>query len=132
MGQAHQLVQMRLGITAILLGLIALLITGTGSVIAVSLAVSPESIESGQVQLTEPCPALVSGEPCWSCGMTRSFTAMSRGRFATAYAYNHGGPWLYALNLLALLSLSWLWAWVWRTEFLVLWQNLRRDAPAAR
>lgn len=32
---------------------------------------------------------------CFLCGMTRSFCAMSSGRFAEAFAWNHGGPFLY-------------------------------------
>ncbi len=64
----------------------------------VSFLVSPEEIESGQVTLSEPCPHLATtGEPCRSCGMTRAFSAMSRGRVSAARDYNAAGPWLYAL-----------------------------------
>ncbi len=38
---------------------------------------------------------------CRLCGMTRSFCAMSEGRFQTAYAHNAGGPVL------------WVGGWVW-------------------
>lgn len=42
-----------------------------------------------------PCPG------CFLCGMTRSFCAMSSGRWQQAMEWNHGGPVLY--------TLAWLW-----------------------
>lgn len=86
----------------LVLALLALPLIG---VLLTSLAVSPEAIESGAVQLTAPCPRLVAGEWCASCGLTRSFTAMSRLRLNDAWAYNRAGPLLYLLSWLALTTL---------------------------
>lgn len=38
---------------------------------------------------------------CILCGMTRSFCALSSGRWAVAWHWNHGGPFLY--------TAGWLW-----------------------
>lgn len=71
--------------------------------ILVSMAVSPEDIESGAMELTTPCPRAAAGLYCHTCGLTRGFTAMSRLRLDDALAYNRAAPWLYAtLWLIAL------------------------------
>lgn len=69
----------------------------TAAPLAVSVAVSPEAIERGDVILSPPCPTLAaSGRECNSCGLTRGFCAMSRLRTSEAAAYNRAAPWLYA------------------------------------
>jgi hypothetical protein len=72
------------------------------AVLAVSFAVSPEDIESGRVVLSPSCHfKLVFGRECWTCGMTRAFTALSHGRLTDALAYNRGAPLFYGLAWLA-------------------------------
>ena len=74
--------------------------------LVVSVAVSPEAIDRGEVQLTPPCERLAAtGEPCATCGLTRAFCAMSRLRVGDAAAYNGAGPWLY-LGVLAVALLT--------------------------
>lgn len=69
----------------------------TTAPLAVSMAVSPEALERGDVVLSPPCPTLqATGEECESCGLTRGFCAMSRLRAGDAAAYNRAAPWLYA------------------------------------
>ena len=75
--------------------------------LAVSLAVSPEAIERGEVQLSPPCAIRAStGVDCATCGMTRGFCAMSRLRVGDAADYNGAAPWLWLLTLLGLLGSS--------------------------
>lgn len=64
--------------------------------IAIALAVSPEDIDSGRVRLSPPCELRAQGKPCWSCGLTRGFAAMARGRVADARRYNRRAPMLFA------------------------------------
>lgn len=85
-----------------LIAVLALVAVPLVAVLAVSVAVSPEAIESGTVQLTEPCPLRAAGEPCATCGLTRSFTAMSRAQLSRAWAYNRLGPPLYLATWLGL------------------------------
>jgi len=67
-------------------------------VIVVSLLVSPEDIEDGNVRLSPPCRSKeVLGVECPACGMTRAFAALSRGRLDDAVNYNWGSPIAYAL-----------------------------------
>ncbi len=64
--------------------------------LAVSAWVSPEDIETGRVALSGPCPYKAAhGVPCTSCGLTRGFAAMSRGRLGDAVGFNALTPWLY-------------------------------------
>lgn len=64
----------------------------------VSVALSPDDIDSGRVRLTGPCPYLAeTGTPCGSCGLTRAFASMSRGQLARASAYNPAGPVVWGL-----------------------------------
>jgi len=64
--------------------------------LAVSVAVSPDAIDRGEVQLTPPCEVRArTGRDCSTCGMTRGFCAMSRLRVGDAVAYNAAAPWLY-------------------------------------
>lgn len=73
--------------------------------LGISFAVPPEEIESGKIWLSPTCPSKrFFGRECPSCGMTRAFAAMSRGRLAEAFGYNRGGPVVYAL---AWLGLGW-------------------------
>ncbi len=73
--------------------------------LVVSAWVSPEDIESGRVSLSGPCPYKAThGVPCTSCGLTRGFAAMSRGRVGDAARYNAASPWLYAGALLSALG----------------------------
>lgn len=72
----------------------------SGTPLAISVAVSPDAIERGEVQLTEPCPVRAqTGEGCVTCGMTRGFCSMSRLRLGDAHDYNPGAPWLYLATL---------------------------------
>src|SRR5689334_7885096 len=49
------------------------------------------------------CPLrLTLGIPCPSCGLTRSFCAVSHGAFAAAFGYHLLGPWLYAATVLVI------------------------------
>ncbi|MBX3270420.1 MAG: DUF2752 domain-containing protein [Sandaracinaceae bacterium] len=66
-----------------------------GAPVAISVAVSPEAIERGEVQLTPPCPVRASGAACPTCGLTRGFAAMSRLRIGEAHAYHGAAPWLW-------------------------------------
>lgn len=45
---------------------------------------------------------------CIFCGMTRSFCALSAGRWQEAFAWNRGGPFLYAGGWLWLAGAGWL------------------------
>ena len=75
--------------------------------LAVSAWVSPEDIESGRVALSGPCPYKAThGAPCTSCGLTRGFAAMSRGRLGDAIGFNALTPWLYSAFVLGALSSS--------------------------
>jgi hypothetical protein len=65
--------------------------------LAVARAVSPEDLDSGRVQLTPPCPLRAQGKPCWSCGLTRGFAAMARGRVHDARDYNRRAPALFVV-----------------------------------
>lgn len=85
---------------AAILGLGLLLLLPTGSALGVSLAVSPDDLDSGKVQLTPTCPHRLNGGPgCISCGMTRAFASASRGRFGDAWRFNRAAVPLYALTL---------------------------------
>jgi Protein of unknown function (DUF2752) len=85
-----------------------LLLAGTGVPIAVSLAVTPDDIESGRVSLSPPCPYLKrTGQPCPSCGLTRGLAAFSHGDFARAARYDEKSiPLGIALYLTALGALA--------------------------
>lgn len=70
--------------------------------LAIAVTVSPEDLESGKVTLTPKCRTLAeTGQPCWSCGLTRGFAALGHGRLADARAYHRGTPWLFGAFLLA-------------------------------
>lgn len=65
----------------------------------VSFVVSPEDIDSGKVWLTPTCPSKrFFNVECPTCGMTRAFSALSRGHFRDAMAYNRGSPLFYLLT----------------------------------
>ncbi|MBL9022159.1 MAG: DUF2752 domain-containing protein [Myxococcales bacterium] len=84
------------------LGVSAAVFLATITVLFISFAVTPEDIESGRVVLSPTCHfKLVFGRECWTCGMTRAFTALSHGRLTDALAYNRGAPLLYGLAWLA-------------------------------
>jgi hypothetical protein len=73
--------------------------------LVVSAWVSPEDIESGRVSLSAPCPYKAThGVPCTSCGLTRGFAAMSRGRIRDAANYNALSPWFYAAAMFSALG----------------------------
>lgn len=78
-------------------GLLAtFLAVASGVPLVTSMAVSPGAIESGEIRLTSTCPhKLHTGTACVTCGMTRGFTAASRGRLKQAWDYNHGALPLY-------------------------------------
>ena len=99
-----------------LLLLIPLMLLPVVGVLATSAVVSPEAIESGEVQLSQPCPAVLAGSSCWTCGLTRSFTAMSRARVADAMQYNRLGPPLWLVTWATALLLAWIFAQVARRE----------------
>ncbi len=94
--------------------------------LAISMAVSPEQIERGEVVLTPPCPIRErTGAPCPTCGLTRGFTAMSRLRLGDARAYNPAAPWLYlACGVIAIASGA--------VVARVTWHALRRQRATSR
>ena len=102
-----------------LLLLIPLMLLPVVGVLATSVAVSPEAIESGETQLSEPCPAALAGTGCWTCGLTRSFTAMSRARVGDAVGYNRLGPPLWLMAWATALLLAWIFAQVARREVFI-------------
>jgi hypothetical protein len=64
--------------------------------LAISFLVSPEDIESGRVRLTPPCPyRAAEGAPCIACGLSRAFSALSRGRLEDARRLNPTSPFVY-------------------------------------
>ncbi len=73
----------------------------------VSFLVTPEQIESGQVQLTPTCQMkMIFDRPCPTCGLSRAFSAVSHGRFSDAMQYNRASLFFYAAWLVgALLGL---------------------------
>ena len=74
--------------------------------LAVSLAVSPDDLDAGRVQLTPTCPHRLDGGPgCVTCGMTRAFASASRGRLADAWRFNRAAVPLFA-GTVALFALS--------------------------
>ncbi len=86
----------------LLAGFLAL---ASGAPLITSMAVSPGAIESGEVCLTSTCPhKLHTGSGCLTCGMTRGFTAASRGRFRQAWEYNRGTLPLYGSAWLVFLG----------------------------
>jgi len=87
------------------LSLGVLLLLGAAVPLSLSFSASPERIECGEVQLTGACPHKAhTGTPCPTCGMTRAWTAASRGRLADAWRYNRAALPLYGLNWLILLG----------------------------
>jgi hypothetical protein len=67
----------------------------------------------------------LTGLPCPTCGMTRSFCAVSRGEFAAAFQYHLLGPVLYAMLALVMIRSAAAAAWgrglFARTARLLLW-----------
>jgi len=64
--------------------------------------VTPESIESGRVHLSGPCPYRARhGTECISCGMTRGLAAAGHGRFQAAWRYHPAAPLLFVLTCAA-------------------------------
>ncbi|MEZ4225485.1 MAG: DUF2752 domain-containing protein [Polyangiaceae bacterium] len=95
--------------------------------LAVAAFVSPEDIESGRVTLTGPCPYRAKyGVPCTSCGLTRGFAAMARGRIGQARDYNPWAPWLFAGTGLCALSAGYVMSLCVRR-----WRSLRPNARTA-
>lgn len=83
-----------------ILGLALLFLLPTSSALGVSLAVSPDDLDCGKVQLTPICPHRLGGGPgCITCGMTRAFASASRGRLGDAWRFNRAAVPLYALTL---------------------------------
>ncbi len=67
--------------------------------LVVSFLVSPDDIDSGKVWLTPTCPSKrFFNVECPTCGMTRAFSALSRGHFRDAMEYNRGAPLFYLLT----------------------------------
>ena len=66
-------------------------------VLAVSLAVTPDDIDSGRVKLTQCLSVRLLGRTCPSCGMTRAFVALSHGQLERAYRHNRGAGLFYGL-----------------------------------
>ena len=76
-------------------------------VLGFSIWVSPDSIEAGEVRITEPCPVFVeSGTPCATCGVTRGLCAMGHFQWVRAYNYNPIAVVLFFLEC-GILSLGW-------------------------
>lgn len=83
----------------------AFFVAFSGAPLAVSFAVSPADIESGRVRLTPPCEYKAThGEPCPTCGLTRGFSLLSRGRVHEAQQLNRWSVPLYAAVWLTLLG----------------------------
>lgn len=110
--------KLRFGLAASILLLLGLLMLGGTVLLGVSFAVSPEMIDSGAVQLTPPCQAALAGQPCITCGMTRSFCAMSRGQLGRAFDYNALGPWAYGGTWVSVSGIGTLCVYVVRTELI--------------
>jgi hypothetical protein len=65
--------------------------------LAVSFLVTPEEIDSGRVVLSPPCTfKQMLGAECPSCGLSRSFAALSHGKWSDSLGYNRAGPVIYA------------------------------------
>lgn len=79
-----------------------------GGSLGVSFLVSPEDIGSGRVALSPTCNVKrLFGRECPTCGLTRAFSALSRGRYSESLEYNRGGPLVYGVFWLgALVSLG--------------------------
>ncbi len=85
-----------------ILGIALLFLVPSGAVLGVSLAVSPDALDSGEAQLTPTCPhRLNGGNGCITCGMTRGFASASRGRLGDAHRFNHATVPLFAVTLIA-------------------------------
>jgi hypothetical protein len=68
-------------------------------VLVASLLVSPADLHAGALRVW---PSLVESRAdhvCVTCGLTRSFSAMSRADVAAAAGFNAAGPALYAIML---------------------------------
>ena len=73
-------------------------------VIISSFYLTPNDIDSGAISFLS-----IPHQHCPFCGMSHSFTLMSRGLFQAAFDWNPGGPFLYAslvINSIAGLSVS--------------------------
>jgi hypothetical protein len=60
--------------------------------LVIARAVTPEDLDSGRVHIGAPCTLRARGLPCRTCGMTRGFAALSRGRLDDARRYNARAP----------------------------------------
>ena len=59
------------------------------------------------IQIPKSCFILtVTGYPCPTCGMTRSFISIGHGEFSRALRYNFGGIFAYILCLMEIAYLS--------------------------
>jgi hypothetical protein len=72
----------------------------TGMAIIAIIAI-PAVFSSGNYPV-ECAHVTYSGAECSSCGLSRSFTEMTRGNFTGAAGYNTNGPWLFGFFTLQL------------------------------
>lgn len=89
-----------------LIAVLSLPALGLLAVLIASSAVSPEAIERGDIQLTAPCPRKLAGQPCSTCGLTRSFASIGGGRPSDAWRYNRAGIPLYIGTWLSLFAVT--------------------------
>lgn len=68
------------------------------SALALSFAITPDTIEAGSVKLAPPCLFKhLFDIPCPACGMTRAFCSISHGDFLRAIEYNAASILIYPL-----------------------------------
>ena len=68
------------------------------AIIGASFLVTPDQLERGEVALSPPCLfRRLLHRPCLHCGLTRAFTAISRGEVARALGYNRLSIFFYVL-----------------------------------
>jgi len=102
------------GLAAFLCLVIVALVVALG----MGVVITPEAIERGEVVLSPPCPRAEAGEPCATCGLTRSWMAMGRLRLSQSWTYHHGGPLLWTGTVLLAGLFAWMAVFLVRTEVL--------------
>ena len=86
----------RAELTGVLL-LFGFLFALSGTPLGIAIALSPEEIERGGIPLSRPCVyQSETGRPCTTCGMSRAFSALSRGQLERARRLNPASPWVFA------------------------------------
>jgi len=101
-----------------LAAVLCLLVVGLLAALGAGVLIPPEAIEAGQVVLSPPCPRAAAGEPCATCGLTRSWMAMGRLRLGQSWAYHRGGPLLWGATWVVAWLFAWMATYLLRTEVL--------------